>query len=160
MSESQTPVQDQRCQSRPSARNSVIFSGGDSPKNYGADQQKTADLRSSFRQIPHTSNVCLLEEKIQDRSQFLTEAMHWIKEVEMVGSVDELRSSSSLRGISMPNFEVLDARIASALNRIIHNSRFKEGSVWRNKKAKRGPFPTRKTDCLPDLRVLRGHRSQ
>ena len=51
--------------------------------------------------------------------------MLWIKEVEMVDSVDELRSSSSIRGISMPNFEVLDARIASALNRIIHNSRFK-----------------------------------
>ena len=34
-------------------------------------------------------------------------------------------SSSSTRGISMPNFEVLDARIASALNKIIHNSHFK-----------------------------------
>ena len=34
--------------------------------------------------------------------------MQWIKEVEMVDSVDELRSSSSTRGISMPNFEVLD----------------------------------------------------
>ena len=36
----QTPVQDQRCQSGPSAKNSVIFSGGDSPKNYGAEQQR------------------------------------------------------------------------------------------------------------------------
>ena len=36
--------------------------------------------------------------------------MQWIKEVELVDSVDELRSSSSTRGISMPNFEVLDAR--------------------------------------------------
>ena len=43
----------------------------------------------------------------------------------MVDSVDELRSSSSIRCISMPNFEVLDARIASALNRIIHISHFK-----------------------------------
>ena len=43
-------------------------------------------------------------------SQFPTEAMQWIKEVELVDSVDELRSSSSTRGISMPNFEVLDAR--------------------------------------------------
>ena len=50
--------------------------------------------------------------------------MQWIKEVELVDSVDELRSSSSTRGISMPNFDVLDARIASALNRIIHNSHF------------------------------------
>ena len=57
--------------------------------------------------------------------QFPTEAMQWIQEVEFVDSVDELRSSSSTRGISMPNFEVLDARIASALNKIIHNSQFK-----------------------------------
>ena len=57
-------------------------------------------------------------------SQFPTEAMQWIKEVELVDTMDELRSSSSTRGISMPNFEVLDARIASALNKIIHNSHF------------------------------------
>ena len=52
--------------------------------------------------------------------------------MELVDSVDDLKSSSSVRGIRMPDFEVLDARIASALNRIIHNS--KEGSVWRNKR--------------------------
>ena len=51
--------------------------------------------------------------------------MHWIKEVEIVDSVDDLKSSSSVRGIQMPNFEVLDAKIASVLNRIIHNSHFK-----------------------------------
>ena len=50
--------------------------------------------------------------------------MHWIKEVEMVDSVDNLKSSSSVRGSRMPDFEVLNARIASALNRIIHNSHF------------------------------------
>ena len=51
--------------------------------------------------------------------------MQWIKEVVMVESVDDFKSSSSIRGISMPNFEVLDARNASALNRIIHNTQFK-----------------------------------
>ena len=51
--------------------------------------------------------------------------MHWIKEVEMVVSVDDLKSSCSVRGIQMPNFEVLDARISSALNRNTHNSHFK-----------------------------------
>ena len=35
-----TPVQDQRCQSRQSAKNSVIPSEGDSSKNFGADQQQ------------------------------------------------------------------------------------------------------------------------
>ena len=39
-SENQTPVQYQRCQSGPSAQNSVIPSEGDSSKNYGADQQR------------------------------------------------------------------------------------------------------------------------
>ena len=57
-------------------------------------------------------------------SQFPTEAMQWIKEVEMVESVDDLKSSCSVRGIQMPDFEVLDARIASALNRIIRNTQF------------------------------------
>ena len=45
--------------------------------------------------------------------------------MEMVDSVDDLRSSSSIRGIPMPNFEVPDARIASALNKIINNFHLK-----------------------------------
>ena len=51
--------------------------------------------------------------------------MLWIKEVELVDSVDDLKSSCSVRGIQMPNFEVIDARLSSALNRIIHNTQFK-----------------------------------
>ena len=94
-------------------------------------------------------------------SQFPTETMQWIVEVEMVDSVDDLKSSSSIRGISMPNFEVLDARIASALNRIIQNTRFKKKvSLEEQKSPKRGPFPSWKTVRLPDLRVLPGHWSQ
>ena len=68
---------------------------------------------------------------------FTTEAMKWIKEVELVDSVDELRTSSSIRGISMPNFEVLDARIASALNKIIHNSNFKRRISLEEQKAQK-----------------------
>ena len=52
--------------------------------------------------------------------------MLWIKEVEMVESVDDLKSSCSIRGAQGPDFQVLDAKIASALNRIIHNTRFKK----------------------------------
>ena len=63
--------------------------------------------------------------------------MQWIKEVELVDSVDDLRSSSSIRSIPMPDFEVLDARIASALNRNIHNSHFKEASVCKSEKPKK-----------------------
>ena len=70
--------------------------------------------------------------------------MQWIKEVELVGSVDELRSSSSTRGISMPNFEVLDARIASALNKIIHHSHFKrKNQSGGTQSPEAGQFPSR-----------------
>ena len=48
--------QDLRCQSGPSAKDSVIFSGGDSSKNYGADQQRLQisdlHLTSSLHQQP------------------------------------------------------------------------------------------------------------
>ena len=57
--------------------------------------------------------------------------------MELVDSVDDLRSSSSIRGISMPNFEVLDARIASALNKIIHNSHFKRKISLEEQKAQK-----------------------
>ena len=70
--------------------------------------------------------------------------MQWIKEVELADSVDDLRSSSSIRSIPMPDFEVLDARIASALNKIIHNSHFKrKNQSGGTKGPERGPFPSR-----------------
>ena len=46
--------------------------------------------------------------------------------MELVESVDDLKSSRSIKGIRMLDFEVVDARIASALNRIIHNTQFKK----------------------------------
>ena len=63
--------------------------------------------------------------------------MLWIKEVELVDSVDGLKSSCSVRGIQMPNFEVLDAKIASALNRIIHNTQFKRKVSLEEQKAQK-----------------------
>ena len=46
--------------------------------------------------------------------------------MEMVDSVDDLKSSRSIRGTPGPDFELLDVRIASALNKIIQNTRFKK----------------------------------
>ena len=65
--------------------------------------------------------------------------MLWITErkLEFVDSVDDIKSSCSLRGIRMPNFEVLDARIASALNKIIHNSQFRRKISLEKQKAQK-----------------------
>ena len=57
--------------------------------------------------------------------------------MEMVGSVDDFKSSLSVRGIRMPDFEVLDAKIASALNRVIHNSHFKRRVSLEEQKAQK-----------------------
>ena len=78
----------------------------------------------------HTSPHVMSESqtpRIRDACRFriFTEVMLWIKEVELIDSVDDFKSSCSVRGIRIPDFEALDARIASALNRIIHNSHFK-----------------------------------
>ena len=147
-SERQEQDQDLRCQSGPSAKNSVILSRGDSSKNYGADQQRLQISDLHFDKFPtHATFACWkirFKTEVCTCSQFPTEAMQWIKEVEMVDSVDDFKSSSSIRGISMPNFEALDARIASALNKIIHNSHFKRRvSLEEQKSPERVPFPSR-----------------
>ena len=117
-SERQKQDQDQRCQSRPSAKHTVIPSEGDSSKNDGADQQRLqiSDLHFDPFSTPATFACWKIRFKTEvcTCSQFPTEAMQWIKEMELVDSVDDFNSSSSVRGISMPKFEVLDARIASA----------------------------------------------
>ena len=74
--------------------------------------------------------------------------------MEMVDSLDELKSSRSVYGKDFPNFEVLDAKIASALNKIIQNSQFKKKvSLEEQKAQKEDRFSARKTDRLHDLRL-------
>ena len=139
--ENQTPVQDQRCQSGPSAKNSSIPSEGDSSKNYGADQQRLQISDLHFDKFPTPATFACWTIRFKTEvcicSQFPTEAVHWIKEVEMVDSVDDVKCSSSVRGIQMPNCEALDARIASALHRIIHNSHFKRRVSLEEQKAQK-----------------------
>ena len=92
-SERQKQDQDLRCLSGPSAKNSVIFSGGGSSKNYGADQQRMqiSDLHFDKFPTPATFACWKIRFKTEVRtcSQFPKEAMQWIKEVELVDSVDE-----------------------------------------------------------------------
>ena len=140
-SERQTQDQDQRCQSGQSAKNSVILSGEDSSNNYGADQQRLQISDLHFDKFPTPATFACWKIRFKTEvctcSQSPAEAMQWIKEVEMADSVDDLKSSSSIRGIQMPNFEVLDARIASALNRIIHTFHFKRRTSLEEQEAQK-----------------------
>ena len=104
MSESQAPntALDPRCQTGPSARNSFDPSGGDSSKNYGADQQRLQISDLHFNKFPTPETFACWKIRFKTDvctcSQFPMEAMLWIKEVEMVESVDDLKSSCSIRG--------------------------------------------------------------
>ena len=154
--------QDLRCQSGPSAKDSVIFSGGDYSKNCGADQQRLQILDLFFDKFPSPATFACLKTRFKTKvctcSQFPTEAMQWIKEVEVVDSVDELRSSSSLRVFQC---RILKYLMRGLLQRLTKSSIIlpsKEESVWRNKKRpEAGPFPSWQTDCLLDLRTIPGH---
>ena len=58
--------------------------------------------------------------------------------MEMVDSVAESKSSRTIQGYThFPNFEMLDAGIASALNKIIHNSYFKKKVSLEEQKAQK-----------------------
>ena len=57
--------------------------------------------------------------------------------METVDSLDELKYSRSVCGKDFPNFEMLDAKIASALNKIIQNSRFKKKVTLEEQKAQK-----------------------
>ena len=143
--------------------NSVIPREGECSKNYEATT--TADLRSSFRQIHHASNVCLLEDKIQDWGMYLFTIS--------CGSyaVDQRSGDGWFSGW----FQILvfckrnsNARfwgtrcegcVSTEQNHPWYTIQ-KEGQPGGTKSPKRGPLSSWKTDRLPDLRVLPGHWSQ
>ena len=72
--------QDLRCQSGPSAKNSVIFGGRDSSKNYGADQQRLPISDLHFDKFPTPATFACWKTRFKTEvctsSQFQTEAMH------------------------------------------------------------------------------------
>ena len=110
-------------------------------KNYEADQQRLqiSDLHFDKFTTPATFACWKIRFKTEvcTCSQFPTEAMLWIKEVEMGESVGDLKSSRSTRGIRMPDLTCSMRRLLQhwTESSIILTS--KEESVWRKWKLKK-----------------------
>ena len=109
----------------------------ENPQNpkFGQQRQQISELQ--FDKFP-TPQLFLcwkirVKNQVPSCSGFPPGTMLWIIEVEMVDSLDELKSSRLVAGKNVPNFEMLDAKIASALNKIISRRR----SVSRSGKPKR-----------------------
>ena len=119
-----------RFQTGPSAGNSFDPKEGRFLKNYGADQQRLQISELHFDKFPNPATFAYWKIRFKTEvcscSHFPTDAMLSIKEIETVESVDDLKSSRSIRESQEPDFEVLDAKIDSALNKIIQNTRFKK----------------------------------
>ena len=71
-----------------------------------------------WRRVNFETEVCV-------GTPFFHLTVSWINEVEIAKSIDDLTTSRSIAGKSFPDFEMLDARIASALRRIIFNTSFR-----------------------------------
>ena len=103
------------------------------PQNYVVGQQRQQISELQFDKFPNAQSFLVKKNRFKTQVttcfDFPSYAMLWIKEVEMVDSLDELHSSRSVYGKDFPNFEMLDAKIASALNKIIQNPQFKKVSL-------------------------------
>ena len=111
----------------PSTMSSTI--PGAFPQNsmVGPQRQQISELQFDTFRNPQSFLVWKIRfNQVTACSDFPSDAMLWIKEVEMVVSLEELKSTRSVCGKNFPNFEMLDAKIASALNKIIQNSQFKK----------------------------------
>ena len=79
--------------------------------------------------------------------------MLWIKEVEMVKSLDDLVTSQSIEGRGFPDFGMLDAQKASALKRTLSNQFFRRRDNVEEQTAqkKKRQISTRKVNYFCDL---------
>ena len=124
----------------------------ESPHNYMVGQQRQQISELEFDNFPDPQTFLVWKIRFKNQvstcSDFPSEAMLWIKEVVMVGSVDELKSSRSVAGKDFPIFLRLDAKIASALNKIIQNSQFKKVSLEEQNAQKEDWFLQRRQSLL------------
>ena len=145
---------------RPSTVSSIIPVEFPQNSMVGPQRQQISELQ--FDKFPVSQSFLVWKIRFKNQAttcfDFPSEAMLWIKEVEMIDSLQELKSSRLVCGKNFPNFEMLDVKIASALKKIKQNSYFKKKvSLEEQKAQKRGPVSTRKTDRFHDLQLLSSH---
>ena len=88
--------------------------------------------------------------------------MHWINEVEIAKSIDDLVTSQSITGRKdFPDFEMRDAKIASALKRLLdkHIHFRKRVSVEERRAQNFDRFLRGRQNCFHDLRTFPCNRS-
>ena len=113
----------------------------DIPQNcvVGQERQQMSELQFDKFHNPSSFLVWKTRFKTQvsNGSDFQSNAVLWIEEVEMADSLDELKSWRSENGKDFPNFEMLDAKLWTRSSRILSSKR---RSASRRKPKKRTGF--------------------
>ena len=125
----------------------------------------TADFGSSFRQIPYTCDVCLLEDKIQDRGMYLFAISYGGYAVDQRSGDGWISAWSDIFAFYKGIFRsrLWGPRRENCFSTEQNHPEYplqEKGQSGGTKGPKTGPFPSRKTDRSPDLRLLPGHWSQ
>ena len=154
--------QDLRCQSGPSAKDSVIFSEGDYSKNLWGRPTTIADFGSSLWQVPYTSDICLLEDKVQDRGMYLFAISYGSDAIDQRSGVGWFSGWTKIFVIYSWYFnaEFWSTRCEDCFSTEQNHPKFslqKKNQSGGTKGPEVGPFPSWQTDCLLDLRLLPGH---
>ena len=122
--------------------NSFFPAEGSYSQNHVAGQSRLQISELQFDKFPTPPKFSFWKRRFNTQvsacSGSPSEATLWINEVEMVDSLDDLKSSRSSPGKThFPNFEMLDVRIESALDKIIQNSNFKKKVSLEEQKAEK-----------------------
>ena len=157
---------DPRCQSGPSARNSFDPNQGRFSKDCVADQQRLQISDLHFDKFPHTSNVCLLEDKIQDGGMYLFTISYGSHVVDQRSGDGWISGWSQIFALYQRNsntrFWVIRCKDCFSIEQessIIPRSQ-KKGQSGGTEIPKVGLVTPRKTDRSLDLRILQGHSNQ
>ena len=128
------------------------------PHNFMVGQQRQQISELQFDKFVIHNDLGFWKIRFKNRvttcSDFPSGAMLWIKEVEMIDSLELLKSSRSVSG-KFPEF--WDAGIEDCVCSEQDHPEFpvqEEGQSRGTEKPERGPVSTRKTDRLHDLRLL------
>ena len=135
------------------ARNSIRPREGIFSNNYGSDQQRLQISGLHFDKFTTPATFACWKIRFKTAvctcSQFPTEALHWIKEVEVVDSVDDLRIFVFCERNSHAKF--LSLRWEDCFSSEPHHPQYplqEKGQSGRTQSPERGPFLSWKTDRL------------
>ena len=118
------------------SRHSTLESSKMNPYEVPCRERETTEFETfptpltfSYWQIHFRTEIC--------SSSCHPSAMSWMRDIELAQTLDNLKTSQSTAGNQFSNFEMLDAKVATASKRILTNMNLKKKSSWKSRKPRK-----------------------